>query len=266
MERNQGALKKDVKLVITLAKNDFKSRFAGSYLGKIWAFIQPIVTITVYWFVFQIGLRSGDMVDYPFVVWLVAGLVPWFYFSEALSGGTNSMLEYSYLVKKVVFKIELLPLVKVLSALLINGFFVLVAIGLCWVYGYHPTGYTLQLIYYHLSMVILVAGLSYMTSAIVVFFRDLSQIIAIVLQVGIWATPILWPAEVTFANHPTVHAIFKLNPMYYVVQGYRDSLLAGVGIWERPMWTLYFWIFTALSFWVGTRIFKRLKVHFADVL
>ncbi len=266
MERDQGVLKKNLKLVATLAKNDFKARFAGSYLGKIWAFIQPIVTITVYWFVFEIGLRSGSMVNYPFVVWLVAGLVPWFYFSEAWSGGTNSMLEYSYLVKKVVFNIDLLPVVKVISALFINAFFVLVAIILCWAYGYHPTPYTLQLVYYHLAMVIMVSGLCYMTSAVVVFFRDLSQIIAILLQVGMWATPILWPAAVTLKDHPTLIKIFQLNPMYYIVEGYRDSLFARVGIWERPLWALYFWCFTALTFFLGTRIFKRLKVHFADVL
>ena len=176
------------------------------------------------------------------------------------------MLEYSYLVKKVVFNIDLLPVVKVISALFINGFFVLIAIGLCWIYGYHPTPYTLQLLYYHLCMVLLVTGLSYMTSAVVVFFRDLSQIVAILLQVGMWATPILWPAAITLKDHPTLIKIFKLNPMYYVVEGYRDSMFAGVGIWERPKWALYFWCFTALIFWFGTRIFKRLKVHFADVL
>ena len=96
------------KLIWKLARSDFKTRYAGSYLGIFWAFVQPIVTIVVYWFVFQIGLRSGDVGDTPFVLWLVAGLIPWFFFSEALGGGTGAMLEYNYLVKKVVFKISIL--------------------------------------------------------------------------------------------------------------------------------------------------------------
>jgi ABC-type polysaccharide/polyol phosphate export permease len=87
-------------LIGNLAKNDFKTRFAGSYLGVIWAFVQPIVTVVVYWFVFTVGLRQGRPSGHPFVLWLMAGLVPWFFFSEALNGGTNALIEYNYLVKK----------------------------------------------------------------------------------------------------------------------------------------------------------------------
>ena len=115
-----GILKKNRKLIFSLAKNDFKTRFAGSYLGIFWAFVQPVVTILVYWFVFQVGFRSGTVAEFPFVLWLTAGLVPWFYFSEALMGATSSLLEYSYLVKKVVFNIDILPVIKVLSALFVN--------------------------------------------------------------------------------------------------------------------------------------------------
>ena len=82
------------RLVLTLAKNDFKTKFAGSYLGRIWAFIQPIVTVLVYWFVFEKALNAGTQstksgITVPFVLWLIAGLVPWFYFQDILSSGTN---------------------------------------------------------------------------------------------------------------------------------------------------------------------------------
>ena len=80
-------------LVGNLAKNDFKTRFAGSYLGIVWAFVQPIVTVVVYWFVFSVGLRSGRPCGHPFILRLMAGLVPWFFFSEALNGGTNALIE-----------------------------------------------------------------------------------------------------------------------------------------------------------------------------
>lgn len=257
-------LAKDRQLVFSLAKNDFKTRFAGSYLGIIWAFIQPIVTVMVYWFVFQVGLKSGNMSEYPFIIWLVAGLVPWFLFSDCLSGGTGAMIEYSYLVKKVVFKIDILPIVKILSAVLINMFFVAIAVGLCWAYGYTPNLYTLQLVYYFVCMIMLVVGIVYLTSAVVVFFRDLSQIIGIVLQVGIWATPIMWNAEATLP--PIWNTVFKLNPMYYIVAGYRDALLSNVWFWDKMVWTIYFWIFTVAMIIIGTSVFKKLKIHFADVL
>lgn len=86
------------RLVMNLAKNDFKTKYAGSYLGIIWAFVQPVVTIAVYSFVFQVGFRSGAVVNCPFVLWLMAGMVPWFFFSDALNGGTNSYASSTHIL------------------------------------------------------------------------------------------------------------------------------------------------------------------------
>ena len=211
------------KLVLSLAKNDFKTKYAGSYLGIVWAFIQPIVTILVYWFVFSVGLKAGTVSDYPFVLYLVSGIVPWFFFQDAL---------YNYLVKKVVFKISILPIVKIISALFVHVFFVAFALLLCACYGYTPSLYTLQIIYYSVCTFLFVLGLVYATSAIVIFFRDLTQIISIFLQVGVWLTPIMWDINM-LSSHPWLIKLFKLNPMYYVVTGYRDSMLGHVGIWNH---------------------------------
>jgi teichoic acid transport system permease protein len=256
------------QLILKLAKNDFKTRYAGSYLGIFWAFIQPIVTIVVYWFVFEKGLHAGKVVDksgipVPFVLWLTAGLVPWFFFSEALPNATNALLEYSYLVKKVVFKISILPIIKVISALFVHGFFVLFTIVLFAAMGYKPDLYVLQVIYYSFCMFIFVLALSYATSAIVIFFRDLTQIINIILQIGMWMTPIMWQLSIIPEKW---QIIFKLNPMYYIIDGYRNSLIYKEWIWEHFYMTIYFWGVTLIVFGIGTVIFKRLKPHFADVL
>ena len=258
---------KNRRLVCSLAKNDFKSRFAGSYLGIVWALVQPIVTVLVYWFVFQVGLRQtatyGD--NCPFVLWMLAGLVPWFYFQETMLTGCGVLSEYSYLVKKVVFKIEILPAVKILSSLFIHLFFVGIALLLFLVYGKLSPAYAWQVFYYTFCMMALVLGISYATSAVNVFFRDLMQIINIAMQVGVWVTPIMWNmADLNLPRALTV--ILKLNPMDYICYGYRDALVYKVNFWERPQLTLYFWVFTLLCFLIGTNVFKRLRVHFADIL
>ena len=110
-----------------------------------------------------------------------------------------------------------------------------------------------------------VLGLVYITCAIVVFFKDLTQIINIVLQIGIWMTPIMWNIDAMDLN-PILITIFKLNPMYYIVAGYRDALINKVWFWQNMPLTIYFWIITAILFGLGSFIFRRLKVHFADVL
>lgn len=251
------------KLVLNLAKNDFKTKYAGSYLGIIWAFVQPIVTIAVYTFVFQVGFRSGAVMECPFVLWLMAGMVPWFFFSDALNGGTSSMIEYSYLVKKVVFNISILPVVKIISALFVHVFFVFITVMLFTCFGYFPDLYVIQVIYYSLCLAFFVLGLTYATCSIVIFFRDFGQIISIFLQVGVWMTPIMWQETMISESY---RWILKLNPLYYVVSGYRDALIDKVWFWENPNQFVYFWFVTVVVFVLGTTIFKRLKIHFADVL
>ena len=262
-----GTLKGSRKLIWKLARNDFKVRYAGSYFGTFWAFIQPVITIGVYWFVFSVGFRSDTKgIGVPFVLYLLAGIIPWFYFQDGLLGGTNSLLEYHYLVKKVVFQIEVLPVVKLVSALFVHGFFVCFTIVLYTLYGRFPGIFLLQLLYYVLCLIMLTLGLCLAASAAVVFFRDLQQIISIGLQVGVWLTPIMWVAENSLAGHPVIHRILMLNPVYYIVSGYRDSFIFGRWFWEKPLWTLYFWAFTITALLLGNGIFTRLRMHFADVL
>ena len=266
-----GMVHENKALIWKLAKNDFKTRYAGSNFGVLWALVQPVIIVLVYWFVFQIGLRAETQklkegLDVAFVLWLTSGLVPWFYFSEALTNGTNSLLEYNYLVKKVVFNIDVLPIVRCAAALFIHGFFICFMLILNMAYGFWPDLYTLQVLYYSFCMVLLVAGLVYATSAVVVFFRDLSQVVGIMLQVGVWVTPIMWDINTMVKIPRWAVAILKLNPMYYIVNGYRDALINKIGFWEHPGMTVYFWALTLVLLFVGTGIFKRLRVHFADVL
>ena len=224
----------------------------------------------VYWFVFEYGLSAGAQlsrsgIEIPFVLWLSAGLIPWFFFSEALSSATNALVEYNYLVKKVVFKIEILPIVKVISSLFVHAFFVAFILILYACYGHFPDGYTLQVIYYSFCMVMLVLAISYTTCAVVVFFKDLSHIIGIILQVGVWATPIMWNFNII--RNQVLQFIFKLNPMFYIVQGYREALIEKTFFWESAMGlTIYFWGLTLMLFVIGRAMFKKLKPHFADVL
>ncbi|MBE5936550.1 MAG: ABC transporter permease [Lachnospiraceae bacterium] len=253
-------------LIFSLAKNDFKTKFAGSYFGIMWAFVNPVVTVFLYWFVFGVvfkGARGNG--DYPYVIYLVSGLVPWFLFQETLTMGTHAMLDYSYLVKKVVFKIEILPVVKLMASTFVHIFFVAFSLVLFGCMGYFSGVTVIQLLYYLVCLWAFVLALLYATSSIILFFRDLGQIITIFMQVFMWMVPILWN-EAQFAAFPTVLFILKLNPMYYIVTGYRDAFIDGRWFFEKPVMSLYFWVVVIVLFMISKLIFKRLRPHFADVI
>ena len=247
-----------------LVKNDFQARFVGSVFGVIWAFINPVITMLLYWFVFQVGLGASDVDGFPFILYLMSGLIPWFYFQEALNGGTNTLLEYTYLVKKLVFNVGILPVLKVASALFVHVFFLVFLLGICSFYGLTPCLYTLQIFYYIACSMFLVLGLSYITAACTAFFRDVTQVVAIALMVGTWMTPIMWNARAVLS--PVLAKIFELNPMFYVVDGFRDAFLYHKWFWEKPVWTAYFWMLSLLIYIFGVKFFNRLKIHFSDVL
>ena len=156
-------LVKNRKLIGTLAKNDFKTKYAGSYMGVLWGFVQPVITILVYWFAFEKGLKMSATnlttgMTIPYVLWLTAGLVPWFFLQEAFNGGTSALRDYDYLVKKVVFNVEILQTVRVVSALFTHIFFVVFTVVFFSCYKFFPTLYTLQVVYYSFALMVLVLG------------------------------------------------------------------------------------------------------------
>lgn len=250
-------------LLYELTRNDFVTDYLGSYLGIIWAVIQPAATIGVLWFVFQVGFRVQPVSNVPFIIWLMAGLVPWFFISDCLSKATQSVVEKGFLVSKVSFRASILPIVKILSSLIVHLFFVglLLVIILC--YGYRPNLYYLQIVYYLLASILFVLGVSWTTAALTVFIRDVSHLVGVALQFLFWMTPIFWSPEII----PERYRVFlKLNPVYYIVEGYRNCLIRDLWLWDTHRITGYFWIVTLLLFVIGAVVFRRLRPHFGDML
>lgn len=257
------AIWQDRRLLSALSQQDFKRRFAGSYFGTLWGFINPLLTMMIYWVVFQFGFRSGDVGEIPFILWFMCGIVAWLFFSEAFSMASNSFLEYGYLVKKVVFNIDILPMVKIMSCLYVHGFFIALLAVVCCLMGYFPSLYWLQLPYYLLCSICLLFALTLVFSSVNVFFRDLNQIISIILMIGMWGTPIAWNAQM-FSEKAQM--FFKLNPIYYLVEGYRDCFVQDIWFWQKYHQMEYFWALILLLMMVGTFVFDRLRTSFADFI
>lgn len=257
-------VKNDSAFACQFALDDFKTKYAGSALGFIWAFIQPVITVIIYWFIFQLGFKNGDVGNYPFILWLASGLLPWFFISDSISNATSSLVEYSYLVKKVLFNINILPIARIISVLFVQIFLLLFTAILFGIYGEMPDIRWIQIIYYVLYMFVFCIGVVYLTSALFVFFRDVTQIVSIILQVIFWITPIVWQLGIF---DKTIQDLLNYNPLYYPVRGYRDALMQGKWFWEYGLeWNVYYWMIALGFLGLGIFVFRRLKQHFADVL
>jgi len=250
-------------VIIGLAKNDFKARFATSYLGLIWAYIQPLVMILVMWFVFQVGLKNPPIDGKPFIVWFIPGYLAWSFFSEAVLAVTNSFLEYQYLLKQVNFRVSVIPFIKIISSSFVHFVFILFIFVVLLFYKIPISLYSIQVIYYFLCTIVLLLALGWLLATLQVFIPDTGSFVNVLIQIGFWATPICWaPDKVA----PVVQTILKFNPMYYVCQGYRDSFLETVYFWERPYMMITFWIEISILLLIGAVTFKKLRPYLVDLI
>ncbi len=253
----------NLRTVYVLAKADFRKRFIGSYFGVFWMLVQPIINVIIYYVVFELGFKSNPVKEYSFVVWLLPGIIPWFFFNDAVQNGVGCVIAYKYLVKKISFDIELLPRIKIVSSLFLHLMFMAVLVLVLCFSKVYPSVWWLQCIYYLLANITFMASVIYFTSAINVFINDVAQFVNVLLQFGFWMAPIMYSPEIM---PEWIQNILRGNPFTYIVNGYRDTFLFHRGFWEEPMECLRFWIAAVIMLAVGVRTYKKMKVHFADVL
>ncbi len=253
-----------ISLIWDLAKNDFQTKYAGSFLGVAWSVIQPLITILVYWIVFQYGLKvSMANMDVPYILWFMTGMIPWLFFADCVGNGVNCLKEYNYLVKKILFPVEILPMVKLVASLFVHVVFIILLTVLCMVYNTFFEIRIFQVLYFAICLSLIIYIWLMFSSSILVFFKDFGQVIQIVLQVGMWATPILWD----YHRIPEQYLwIMEINPLFYIVEGYRGAFLGSSGIYPSAFRFWYFWISSLIMLFLSIYVFAKLKKHFADIL
>ena len=252
---------KNRKIAIKLGKNDFRNRFANTSLGTIWGFLQPFVFMITYVIVFQYILKSNSAGEYPYVVWFLPGMSMWMFCSDAILTASNSIRNYSYLVKKVVFPVDIIPVISLTSASFIGIFLAVVVSS---IFGYVPN--FLNVIYILFCAICFIIALTRFTSALTTVVPDFAQLLTIVIQLCMWFTPIIWNLE--FIAGSKIVYLFKCMPFTYLVEGFRQAFMENSTIITESncVFTLVFWIITAIVFMWGNRVFKKTKKDFADVL
>ena len=251
-------------ILFTLVIRDFKSRYLSSYIGLPWAFIQPAAYIFVIWFTFTVGIRGGTLSSgIPYIVYLITGIVPWLFIGQTLIVSCESIIQYSYLLKKTNFPVSLIPIIKILSGMIVHMFLVALMIVILLLNNIKPSIYWIQIFYYWFVMIFLFAGIGWFVSSINVFIKDMAHIVNIAVTMLFWVTPIFWP----YANlHGNYRYIALLNPFFYITEGYRYTFIQKQWFFNFQEMTILFWLISGLIFVVGIYTFQKLKPDFGDVL
>ncbi|AOY75532.1 ABC transporter permease [Clostridium formicaceticum] len=252
-------------LINNLVSRDIKSRYVGSILGIFWTVIQPLSTILIYYFVFSVVLRLKLGSEYGtenFAIWLTCGLVPWMFFAEVINRSINVIADYKNLITKTVFSSEMLSVVTLATGIVNHIIAISLVIITGMIFGFiTPSIRILYLPIYGLSLIFFTLGMSWFIAALNVYFKDIGQMVTIILNLWFYFTPIVFPpSSVPLSIMP----LLKANPMFHVVEGYRMALLNSNNV---TAWSVVYTLIAAItSFALGGYIFKKLKKGFVDVL
>lgn len=255
---------KNKRLAWQLGRNDFKNRFANTSLGSIWGFLSPFIFMMMYVIVFQCIFRQEGPGGSPYVVWFMPGMAMWMTINDGIIGASNSIRGYSYLVKKVIFPVDIIPVISLIANAFVAIFLFLIAIVVCIIFNFTPN--ILQAIYCIFAVYAFLVAITRFTSAVTTLVPDFSNLLGIIMQLFFWLTPVVWNLDM-IANHQTILKVLQCLPFTYLVSGFRACFMgqnivtAGNGVY-----TIIFWVITIVLFVWGNYIFKKSKKDFADVL
>ena len=246
------------ELLKTNVKKEIRGKYKNSFLGVLWSFLNPLLQIIVYALIFQVILKNPQE---NYAIFLCCGLIPWTFFSSTTTRSAFTMIENGNIIKKVYFPREILPISIVtseavnfmISTIIILGFVIFGGIGISKYIVFYP----LVL----LAQYLLLIGLSLIISSISVYVRDLQHLIGVVMQLLFYATPIVYSAESIPDNFKW---ILYLNPMTYIINGYRDIFYNQQMIDIIP--TLCLIIISIVLCFIGYIIFNKLQKGFAEQL
>lgn len=204
------------ELLKTNIKKDVGGKYKNSFLGVLWSFINPLLQIAVYALVFQVILRSNIE---NYAVYLCCALIPWQYFSSIVLRGAAVIIDNGNILKKVYFPREILPISLVtsegvnflISSIIIIGFVLFSGVGL-----------SVNVLWFFLILIIqyiVSLGIAFIVSSLTVYFRDLLHLLGVFMQLLFYATPIVYSIDAVPTNFQW---LLKLNPMSYLIEGYRD--------------------------------------------
>jgi lipopolysaccharide transport system permease protein len=247
-------------LFLTLSWRDFRVRYAQTTIGLLWAVLQPVVTLLILSLVF--GKFVGVKTEVPHLLFTVAGMSIWTYFSYVMTNSGNSIITSQEMVKKIYFPRLIIPLSKAVVGFIDFGVAIVILIGLMMYFQVAPSANVWAAPLFILVGIIAALGVGIWLSALSVRYRDFQHVVPFLVQIGLYITPIAYPAEFATKQLPEWAAnLYFLNPMAGVVQGFRWSLFGGTPPGQL-MWISV--IMIGVIFITGLLYFNKVEKNMAD--
>ena len=251
--------------IYSIAKYEILAETYDSKLGIFWKFANPLIQILTYWFLFGLVLNRKAVDGIPYIIWMMGGMIVWFLISPCITDGCNAIYKKTEVITKMKFPVSILPMTVVLKKVFDNACLMVILVIIYAMNGYYPSVHWVGLIYYLFCAILFAFSLSLTTSVLNMLARDTSKLIQACMRMILYLTPILWDVS-RFDNFPILKTIVSCNPIYYIVQGYRDCFFYHRGIMAYSWSMAWFWGITIALFLFGSYMMYKFKTRFIDLI
>ncbi|MCY9806783.1 ABC transporter permease [Lentilactobacillus senioris] len=256
----------NIGIIGRIARYEDKAEYQSHYLGLVWEYLYPLIQIAIYWLVFGVGLKHGNATDgVSYLAWMVIGYTPWFYMNRATLDASKSIYQRVGMVSKMKFPVSVLPSIKIIGNL--SSFWTMmtfsIVVGL--LYGVHPTIYWVQWIYYFVAMIAWLIAFGIFNSTISVLVRDYHILLQSLMRMLFYMSGVLFNFQTDAFPAPFVR-ILELNPFFYIISGFRQSMVGHTGFWQQTTLNLVFWGMVLFFLLVGSHLHYKFRSKFVDLI
>ncbi len=253
------------KQLFKLAKADLVKTYSGAALGWAWAIIQPTIFVLVLWFAFSVGLRINHQVNgYPYILWVLAGMIPWFYMRDMIGQCSGSIIRYRYLVTKMKFPICTIPTFVGMAKLIVHFFLLGIMIFIFIVFGHFPGIYIVQLPVYMALMIMFFTFWALFSSMLSAMSRDFFNLIKSFVTPMFWLSGIMY--DVNSIHVAWIQKVMLFNPVSYFAEGYRNMFIYERWLWEDMTGFMCFLIVFAVMIAGAMWAYRRTEKEIPDIL
>lgn len=249
--------------IFTISRYTITADIHDSKLGLFWNFANPLIQVMTYWFLFGIVFQRKAVGDIPYLPWMLTGMAVWFFLSPCITNGCNAIFQKSGVISKMKFPVSILPATVIFVEFFNHVCFMLITIIGLLLFGFYPSIYWLELIYYMAAAIFFAISLALVTSVLNMIARDVRKFVLAIMRLLLYLTPILWDIKTLPKN---LQFIMKCNPIFYIVTGYRDCFFYHRGILFYHKQMALFFAITLTLFVIGSTLMYRFKTRFIDLL
>lgn len=254
--------------IYSIAKYELLGDMRDSKFGIFWNFASPAIQVFTYWLIFGVAWNKKPIGDVEYLPWLVVGYAAWWFVQPCIQNGCSAIFSKTNIITKMKFPVSVLPATVCAKEFFNHGCMMLITFVTLFICGYTPNLYWFGLIYYAFCAFVFGEAVTLILSVLTMLWRDIKKLVVSLIRMLMYFSPVIWECHFgdSVPYHQYLNILMKMNPVYYIITGYREAVFYHDGMFNHPALTAYFWAVTLILLLIGCSLMYKFKTKFIDLI